>query len=167
MPAFEWKKFFSVGHAAMDAQHKRLFDIVNELYDGMKQSGSASDELLGRTIAALCDYTRTHFADEEQLLLVAGYPDFLRHKQSHDALIGKVEEFEARMRNGEVRLAAEVLPFLVGEWLSSHIAFEDQQYAGYLNRQNGGLRQKHRAAMAQDAEKYALRLPRAELVDAW
>jgi len=153
MPAFEWKEFFSVGHEVMDAQHKQLFAIVNELYDGMKQAGGASEGLLASTIESLCDYTRTHFAEEEYLMLTAGYPGYSRHKQAHDFLIGKVEEFEVRVRNGEVRLAAEVLPFLVGEWLSSHIAFEDQQYAGYIDSQASRLRRKYG--------------PETELLHAW
>lgn len=162
MPEFEWKKFFSVGHERMDAQHQQLFDIVNQLYDGMKQPGGASDELLQTTIESLCDYTRSHFAEEEQLMLTAGYPDYLRHKQAHDLLMGKVEEFEARMHNGEVRLAAEVLPFLVGEWLVSHIAFEDQQYAGYIDSHASRMRRKYRTTM----EQYSWRQPQEELTGA-
>ncbi|MDD5249966.1 MAG: bacteriohemerythrin [Rhodocyclaceae bacterium] len=133
MPAFEWKDFFSVGHDGIDHQHKQLFAIVNELYDGTRRDGDASEELLRRTIAALGAYIRTHFAEEERLMRLAAYPEYARHKQAHDGLIARVAEFEARIRTGEVRQAAGLLPFLVGEWLTDHIAFEDQQYAGCVN----------------------------------
>jgi hemerythrin len=140
MPAFEWRDFFSIGHEEIDNQHKQLFAIVNALYDGLRR-GDAPDDLLKISLDQLCAYTRSHFADEERLMLAAGYPEFARHKAAHDMLAGRLAEFEARVRAGETRVAAELLPFLVGDWLSRHIAFEDQQYAGYLNSQ----RQRERA----------------------
>ncbi len=162
MPAFEWKDFFSVGHQTIDDQHRRLFAIVNELYDAMKQPGGARDETLRTTIGALCQFTRSHFAEEEHLMKLAGYPDLARHKLAHDYLAGRIAEFEARMRNVETRLAAEVLPFVVGEWLSSHIAYEDQLYAGYVNSLAGSFRGK---ALAQQ-EQYDRQWGNAELAEA-
>lgn len=156
MPTFEWKDFFSVGHDEIDDQHKQLFAIVNALYEDMKQPGGATEESLRQTIATLCDFTRRHFAAEESLMQSAGYPDFRAHRQTHAYLIRRIEEFEMRMRNGETRLAAEVLPFLVGEWLSSHIAFEDQQYAGYINSHCRGIRGRHLAMQEQYARQWPL-----------
>ena len=161
MPTFEWKPFFSVGDDVMDAQHQRLFAIANELYDAMKQPGGAAAGVLEKTITALCDYTRSHFAEEEYLMLLAEYPDYEHHKLAHDTLIGKVEGFETRMRNGETKLVAEILPFLVGEWLANHIAFEDQRYAGYIDCQTSKLRRKYQAAA-----QYSWREPRAQLAEA-
>lgn len=133
MPTFEWQEFFSVGHDGIDDQHKQLFEIANELYEGLKRN-EASTRLQDDALDALVAHARRHFADEEALMQAAGYPDFERHKMAHAELLGKVEEFEARKRAGETSVAAELLPFLVGEWLSHHIAFEDQQYVGYIDR---------------------------------
>jgi len=149
MPAFEWKEFLSVGHDGIDDQHKQLFAIVNALYEAMKQPGGATDEFLRQTIEELCSFTRSHFATEERLMQIAAYPDLAQHKEAHDFLLARIDEFELRLRRGETRLAAEVLPFLVGEWLSSHIAFEDQQYAGYITRHSGSLRSKYFAMQEQ------------------
>ena len=134
MQTFEWQDFFSVGYEEIDRQHKLIFEIANQLYDGLRQNAEAPREVLQRSLESLCSYTREHFEDEERLMQAAGYPDFEQHKQSHDLLIGKVEEFEARFHAGEEKIATGLLPFLVGQWLSHHIAFEDQQYAGYVNR---------------------------------
>ncbi|OHC64556.1 MAG: hypothetical protein A2045_06180 [Rhodocyclales bacterium GWA2_65_20] len=134
MPTFEWRNIFSVGHEDIDRQHQQLFAIANELYDAVRERSDVSAESLENALKKLCAYTRQHFEEEERLLQAARYPDFDRHKKSHDLLLGKVEEFEARFRSGEAEIATELLPFLVGEWLSHHIAFEDMQYAPYLNR---------------------------------
>ncbi|MBI4985951.1 MAG: hypothetical protein HZC24_11610, partial [Rhodocyclales bacterium] len=69
---------------------------------------------------------------------------------------------EARMRNGDVRLVAEVLPFLVGEWLAHHIAFEDQRYAGYIGSHTSKLHQKYASA----ADLYPWRQSESELAEA-
>ncbi len=145
MPVFEWKEFFSVGHDDLDDQHKRLFAIVNDLYEGTRRDREASDELLRQTIAALGAYIRTHFAEEERLMRIAGYANLARHKRAHDALVARVAEFETGLNEGGVRRAAGLLPFLVGEWLSDHIAFEDQQYAGCVNSHARNPRAKYSA----------------------
>lgn len=162
MRAFEWKEFFNVGHEAMDVQHQRLFAIVNELDAGLQRPDGTAEAVLEKTLVALCEYTRIHFAEEEHLMLMAEFPDYAQHKQEHDDLIGKIEEFEARMRNGDVRLVAEVLPFLVGEWLAHHIAFEDQRYAGYIGSHTSKLHQKYASA----ADLYPWRQSESELAEA-
>ena len=155
MPTFEWMNIFSVGHEDIDRQHKQLFDIVNELYDGVRQQRDAPAQLLGNALAALCTYTRRHFAEEERLMQEAAYPDFARHKESHELLLGKVEALEARFRDGEMNIAAELLPFLVGEWLTHHIAFEDQQYTAHLNRYLRRERAMLRSAVSRSAQRLA------------
>lgn len=137
MTTFEWKDCYSVGHEVMDQQHRQIFAMANDLYEEIERPGGASDRLLMEIIATLCDYTRSHFADEEQLLLEIDYPGYERHKQLHDALISRVEELDERLRNGEADIAARILSLLVREWMSRHIYIEDQLYAGYLVKQAG------------------------------
>ncbi|MDO8932848.1 MAG: bacteriohemerythrin [Rhodocyclaceae bacterium] len=152
MSTFEWQDILSVGCDVIDSQHKQIFDIVNELCDGVRRNHGASVEMTRKSLAALCAYTRNHFAEEERLMQAAEYPDFERHKQAHDQLVARIVEFEARLRAGGVKDANEVLPFLVGEWLSHHIAFEDQQYAGYLKRYLGRERARLRLWRCQSVE---------------
>ena len=50
--AFQWNASYSVKVEAMDAQHKRLFEIIRELYTAMR-SGHGKDvvgEVLHRLI---------------------------------------------------------------------------------------------------------------------
>ena len=129
---YKWNDSFSVGYGPIDAQHRRLFSINTDLAEEAGKADGASEKELHKIIGDLLSYTRSHFAEEEELMQMAAFPDFARHKERHDALIAKIREVEARVRNGEVQAVAEFLPAMVGAWLAQHIAIEDQMYAGYL-----------------------------------
>jgi len=64
--AFQWKDAYSVKVAALDNQHKKLFDLVNELHRAMRQ-GHGKD-IAGDILLRLIEYTVHHFAGEEKLL---------------------------------------------------------------------------------------------------
>jgi hemerythrin-like metal-binding protein len=80
---FVWNDSYSTGIREIDAQHKKLVDILNALYDAMGK---------GRAISPLANarrayqYTVVHFATEERLFKLHGYPDALAHKREHDEL---------------------------------------------------------------------------------
>ncbi len=132
MPLFDWSNDYSVRNQGIDQQHQQLFHIINELYDAIEADKGAT--VVGNTIQSLIDYTRNHFAAEEQLMLAKGYPDYLAHKAIHDELLAQVDDFDRRYREGETAVVEDILPFLLGDWLMNHITVMDQQYAPYLER---------------------------------
>ena len=52
-------------------QHKRLLDLINQLYVSMKAGGSK--ESVQTSVDALIEYTRTHFSMEEDLMRKNSY----------------------------------------------------------------------------------------------
>ena len=71
---FEWK--YSVNIASIDAQHQKLFAIADELHEAMR-NGQAGP-VLAKTLDRLVQYTKTHFANEEGLMKIHGYPGIHR-----------------------------------------------------------------------------------------
>ena len=67
-----------MGVPSLDEQHKNLISLVNKLNDAMK-SGRGKD-VLGDILAKLVNYTKTHFAAEEQLMRMHSYPDLASHQ---------------------------------------------------------------------------------------
>ena len=63
---FEWFPFFSVGVGSIDAEHKTLFAIMDELAEAMEDSGriSGNDGVKQK----LLEFTRSHFQNEEALM---------------------------------------------------------------------------------------------------
>lgn len=77
-----WKPFYSVNDPSLDAEHKQIIESINELYTAMNGADQAA--ATRRALDKLVQYTRTHFAHEEKILLEAAYPDLLAHKALHD-----------------------------------------------------------------------------------
>lgn len=121
-----WKDFYSVGHAGLDADHKRIFRTINELYDAICQGNGG--ELIQPVLQRLVDYSLTHFEREERVMEEHGYPDLAEHRIKHDELRRR-----ARGLAAEARLATsrDLLRFLKS-WWTNHIQGEDKKYAPYL-----------------------------------
>lgn len=126
----QWDEKFSVNIRQFDAQHQRLFELVNNLHRGMKE-GNKRDALQA-TLDGLIAYTITHFGAEEQMMLKHGYPGFDTHHKEHDDLLSQVREFKVNFDAGKSMLTVEVMGFLVN-WLTHHIAGTDKKYSAYLN----------------------------------
>ncbi len=126
---FEWNDRYSVKLESMDTQHKRLFEIIRELYTGMR-SGKGKEvarEVLGRLI----DYTVYHFAAEEKLMEKNGYQFLAAHRIEHKALTDKVVAFKKDFDAGSAGVTLDLMTFLQN-WLTNHILTVDQKYGEFL-----------------------------------
>ena len=134
MALISWNDTFSVGISEMDTQHKRLVDMINQLYEAM--SGGKGDNVLADILNGLVTYTRTHFAAEEKLMQKYGFPGFAQHKKLHDELTQKVTELNDKVRNGKMVPSVSLGSFLK-DWLTRHIQQEDMQYGRFITQPTG------------------------------
>jgi len=131
MPFMVWNDKLSVGVAAVDADHRKLVAMINELYDGIAEGRGR--EALGSILDDLVAYTRFHFAREEKLFAATGYPGAVAHKKEHDSLTAQVLEIQERFRSGSLAAPSlEVLVFLK-DWLFDHIIGSDRDFGPHLN----------------------------------
>lgn len=126
---FEWRNEFSVQIGSVDAQHKMLFGIAGELYAAMM--AGQSKIVLSRLLDRLVQYTKVHFAHEERLMKLHGYPGLSAHQAEHQALTSKVQKFQADFQQGQANMSVQLLQFL-RTWLESHIRGSDQKYSPFL-----------------------------------
>jgi hemerythrin len=122
-----WNESFSVGHSDMDAQHRRIIDIINELFRAIRQDTEAMPEIVHRLVA----YSRTHLADEEQLMASVNYPRLEEHSALHRQYVSQVNVYVANLKRGAPVDEREMLDFLK-KWWTEHIRQVDQQYRPYL-----------------------------------
>ena len=113
----------------MDAQHKKMMGIINQLHEAML-AGKASHEI-GLIINEMVDYAQYHFSSEEKLLTTLGYPALNTQKMSHNGFVKKVKEFQSEFEHGKLALSVEVLDFQK-DWWSKHILGEDMKYGPYI-----------------------------------
>lgn len=126
-----WTAALSVGHAAIDDDHKRLFDLLNHAQNAV---GTQQGEHAVRDVVReLLDYTIYHFGREEVVMRRHRYPDFLEHKKMHDEFVRKVATARDRLilgTGGEVIL--EPLLVFLRQWLVEHIQGVDKRMAHYV-----------------------------------
>ncbi|MCR6630769.1 MAG: methyl-accepting chemotaxis protein [Magnetospirillum sp.] len=78
------------------------------------------------------DYTRTHFAREEEMFARWAYPGVEMHKKAHERLLATAAGLQAKFReDGSETVADEVFEFL-RDWLVKHILGDDALYANFF-----------------------------------
>ena len=132
MALFQWDDSLSVGVSMMDAQHKRLVEMVNRIYDAMRTS--KGDQAVQQILLDLANYTLTHFAAEETLMRRAQYPGLNAHLALHKALIDQVQQMMGNFKAGKMIATVSLATFLK-DWLVQHIQKEDRQYGVFIQQQ--------------------------------
>lgn len=148
LPHFVWDKRFATGIAAVDEQHRRLIDIVNQLSERLHRAAPTSESELQYLFLQLSDYARQHFANEEALMRETGIDP--RHEKQHVAHHHQFVDLLVSLwqKRASLRHPAEVLHGFLAAWLSFHILGEDRTMARQLARITAG----QDAAAAYEAE---------------
>ena len=130
MELFEWNDEYLVNIKSIDEQHKKLVEIINKLNEAMYEGQGC--EMLEPVLKELVEYTKTHFANEENLLSTNGYPDYEEHKKKHDDLTKEAVDLQKQFEGGRIMITMQVMKFLK-DWLSNHILNTDKKYSSFLN----------------------------------
>ncbi len=85
-----WEDSYSIGIEEIDNQHKKLFDLVNKLYD-LEENANIKEEMRD-ILYAFSDYTKVHFRDEEKYMASIGYPELEEHKEIHQHIIESLSD---------------------------------------------------------------------------
>lgn len=121
-------KDYSTGIKSIDDQHKKLIDLINEIYQSIIDY--KRHEVTSSVLVKLQDYAQEHFAYEEKLFKQLGYEDSEDHIQKHRDFMNKVADFKQQVTvGGDVTFA--VTNFL-RTWLRTHIQNEDRHYAPFF-----------------------------------
>jgi hemerythrin len=125
-----WDESYSVKVQKCDEDHKKLFSMLNSLHDAMK-AGRGKD-VVQQTVKDLADYTKFHFAREEEMLKKADFPGLEPHREQHAEFVKKVEQFSRDLKEGKAGESVAVAQF-IQTWLVNHIQKIDRQYSAHLN----------------------------------
>lgn len=126
---FSWKGDYSVGIAAMDDDHKRLFELIFEMYKAMQKAYGKEDA--ARILAELQEYTINHFDREEALMKKHAYPELESHCREHQVMKDKVDHFSTALAANSMEVTKDVIRFLQ-DWLVNHINKTDKAYSAFL-----------------------------------
>ncbi len=131
----EWGPEFSVHVESVDAQHKVLVNIINELHEAI--SAARSDEAMAEVFVRLTEYTAFHFKHEETIMREHDYLNLAEHKEQHDGLIAAAMELQDDFDSGRKQMDSEIMAFL-RTWLTEHIQGADKALGLYVAGQGVG-----------------------------
>jgi len=126
---FEWKKEYSVNVEIMDAQHRQLFKIVDNLYQAIL-SGNGKG-ILPEIFKQLNDYTNFHFGSEEKYFKDFGYSEATSHIAIHKQFKRDLSQMEGKVNDKDFN-AFELLDFLENWWVN-HVLDIDKKYSKTFN----------------------------------
>ena len=130
MTLLTWNHACAVGVKAMDEQHAILMDTLNEIRLSLVHGQRR--EQVSEALNRLIEFTRMHFASEEQLLERHGFPGIGEHRDAHQKLLGQLEDAALRAQhNGEIHMKSMLL--FLRDWYTTHIEGLDQLYGEWLN----------------------------------
>ena len=129
LPRLNWNPTYSVGLESLDAQHRKLFNLVNQL-SSTTESGSGH---YLPVIRGLVDYLYFEFHQEHMAMMMSNYPGCSRQIREHQIFTGKVESFLNDFVNNAPGLGESMLLFLKS-WVSDHTVKLDVQFGQYLLR---------------------------------
>ncbi len=124
-----WRRYYSVGHTSLDAQHKQILGIISDLHAAME--GNRGDAVLRELLDRLYKYTNIHFDHEEQVMREHSFPGLGEHKAQHERMRRKTADLRAHL---SLVTAPDLLRFLK-QWWTEHIQYEDKAYAPYVQVQ--------------------------------
>lgn len=130
MALMEWTAALQLGLTDIDAQHKKLVDIINQLDDAM--NAGQDSQTLGGILGQLLDSAKSHFAYEENMLKDNNYKAYPAHKSEHDALTEKLGFMHQAYVDNQAPDNQQVAMFLK-IWLEDHIMETDKAYLSCLN----------------------------------
>jgi len=126
MALMTWTNELSVNVPQMDEQHRRLFELTNQLHDAvLKKRGSG---MLQALFAQVVQTTATHFAAEERFMQQIRFRGIDKHKAQHDAWTTQMQELKTRIEAGAATVSLDVVQFLK-DWMLTHLLESDRLYA--------------------------------------
>ena len=156
---FPWNKNFETGIHEIDAQHKHLVEILNQLAFYLGHRAESDD--LNAIFEELFAYADYHFKSEE--LIWDSYlkddEDVISHHQTHDSFIAEVVKLKKEEATQPIDDVIENILKFLSRWLAIHILNTDTRMAKIVLALRQGLdlvEAKKRAESEMTGEKAVL-----------
>ncbi len=123
---FEYTDDCIIGIPQIDAEHKYLFNLMNQLMESLQKKGSVNGKGLEDYVELLIHYGEEHFAHEEAYLESTKDIELARQKHDHTLFLQKMRALDIMdLDDGEkYALLKDTLAYLT-KWLYNHILGSD------------------------------------------
>jgi hemerythrin-like metal-binding protein len=129
----QWNESLQTGHAAIDADHRRLFGLLQKLGDSLQ--APADTGALSELLLTFHRHVRAHFEREETHMLEHGCPAYARNQSEHRRFAALLDDWATRCaQEGPTKALAFDVYHGTGNWLSAHIRTTDCDLRECLRR---------------------------------
>ncbi len=129
MAFLDWKPEYSIGHAAVDDEHRDMIATINAAFAALGES--AKRAALERGLEDVFAVIAAHFASEERIMQDAAYDEYADHKEDHDALLGEIRGL-LDTQLADPRPDVDAVGTCLADWMSRHFATFDARLHGRL-----------------------------------
>lgn len=131
----KWSRSYLIGIAVIDAQHKRLFELVGELTEALQMGLRGRD--VAKLLEALDNYKARHFQLEEKYMRETSYPGLLEQQKAHLYFGRRFSQLHDQLT--ETGLTPEIISTIkqeLSEWLTEHVTGLDMAFGKYYQSLN-------------------------------
>lgn len=129
MQHFKWTKANAIFLPEIDAEHRNIFRMAEELHQVVRAGAEAARiQELARPLATAIE---EHFAHEERLMRSVSCPDAAWHKSQHDGVRRKIGPAMEELDAGNVGDVADFIEYL-GRWMKDHMALTDRMMGAHV-----------------------------------
>ena len=167
----DWSEYFATQIEMVDTQHKKLFDLLNDLSESYNKNG-ASEKLVDDALGRLVAYADKHFLEEEELMLNSKVdPRHVKvHRMEHKSFIYDVNNMltYSSTQNDTLALTEKLVSFITS-WLTYHILGTDHIMALQIFAIQHGASSEKAYELHNKVEYNAVvtRLMLASVLDLW
>lgn len=128
----KWSDLVSMTSREIDEEHSHMLTSLNEISHKIHSDEFDPEETL-QAIQRLLDDTTAHFANEESLFSMSGYPEATSHNQIHEKILKIIQAYVNKLSSwsGSKHEFAQTA-FEIKELLINHVLKEDIKYIKYL-----------------------------------
>ena len=135
MEKFVWTDEYNLNIHIIDEQHKHFFEIVNQIYDLIKDKTVTKTDII-KIVNDLINYGYYHLSTEEKYFNQYLYSDRMSHMKQHEMFRKQTADYVAHLEKSDVdlvKLSLEIDNF-AKNWLSHHILVNDRQYVSFFKQ---------------------------------
>ncbi len=129
MRLFKWTKLHAAFVPEIDAEHRNLFRLGDELQEAL-QTG-AVPERVRPIVQSLVAGFEDHFSHEERLMRASRYTIYTWHKQQHDGARRKIRQFEEAIAQGDAAAPQQMAEYL-SNWVKGHVGLADRMFGAHM-----------------------------------
>lgn len=132
---FDFDKEFRLGIEAVDKEHIRLVDLLNEVHALLSEG--KRDEARRHFSGTLSSYVDEHFVNEERFMESIGFPYLEEHRKIHENFRNSFLALKPQIETYDEAAFRKALTDAF-TWIITHIGKTDRRYATFYFSQKSG-----------------------------